>query len=260
MSQLKFEGDAMRRLERLYHAADLVKRRQSTLSMLALRPGERVLDIGSGPGFLAEEMADVVGPTGEVRGIDISQPLVEMASDRNQRDWLSYAVADASAHSEQPEAHDVVVSIQVAEYVADLAGFCAGFFRAMKPGGRGLIVATDWGGLIWNSDKPERMDRVAKAWGGHCADPHLPRHLAPALRQSGLKIDGVSAYHQINLDWTEDGYSSHLAGFMRAHAEASGTVPPDEIAAWHDELPALSRAGRYFFALSSFNFELSRPA
>ena len=258
MSELKFEGETMLRLERLYQSQDVQSRRKATIDMLRLRPGERVLDIGSGPGFLAEEIADVVGSAGEVRGIDVSQQLVDRAADRNWRYWLSYAVGDAASHWEGSETFDVVVSVQVAEYVHNLDGFCAGFHRAMKRGGRGLIVATDWGAVIWHSDKPARMERMLATWSRHCADPQLPRHLIPKLVRAGLKIERVSAYPQLNLDWTDDGYSKHLAGFVREHALASSAVPEDDITAWYDELPGLAREGRYFFALSSFNFEVSR--
>lgn len=259
MSELKFEGETMHRLERLYHSRDVTSRRAATIELLALRAGEKVLDIGSGPGFLAEEMADEVGPTGEVRGVDISQQLVDRATDRNRRHWLSYTVGDAASHWEASESYHVVVSVQVAEYVANLAGFCAGFHRAMKPGGRGLIITTDWGTVAWNSDKPGRMERMLGIWSRHCADPHLPRHLIPNLLRTGLKIERVSTHPQLNLDWSDHTYSKHLAGFVREHAKASGMVPDEEIAAWHDELPALAGEGRYFFALSSFNFLVSRP-
>jgi hypothetical protein len=128
----------------------------------------------------------------------------------------------------------------------------------MKPGGRGLIVTTDWDAVIWHSDNAKRMACMQASWENHCAHGRLPRYLAPSLVRAGLKVDRVSAYPQIDTTWSDDGYSKHLAGFMRAHAEGSGAVPDDEITAWYDELPALSDDGRYFFALSSFNFEVSR--
>jgi protein-L-isoaspartate(D-aspartate) O-methyltransferase len=45
-----------------------------------LQPGSRVLDIGSGSGYLTAVLANIVGPSGRVIGIDHIQPLVDMAN------------------------------------------------------------------------------------------------------------------------------------------------------------------------------------
>src|SRR5438045_9143071 len=95
MSGLKVNEDAARQLERVYLTTDVVAQRAETMKQLALSPGERVLDIGCGPGFLCESIAAAVGPYGAVTGIDISSDLIELCSTRNPPQWLSYAVGDA---------------------------------------------------------------------------------------------------------------------------------------------------------------------
>src|SRR5205823_5753396 len=52
------------------------------LDLLALQPGERVLEIGSGGGLAAIEAANAVAPSGEVVGFDLSAPLVNLATNR----------------------------------------------------------------------------------------------------------------------------------------------------------------------------------
>ena len=66
MSGLTFTEDTARKLERLYLAQDVVAQRSETMKQLALSPGERVLDVGCGPGFLCESMAVIVGGGGAV--------------------------------------------------------------------------------------------------------------------------------------------------------------------------------------------------
>jgi hypothetical protein len=65
---LQFDEETSRKVESLY-----VAQRGQVLEALALRKGERVLDIGSGPGLLAYDMAASVGRDGRVCGIDIAK-------------------------------------------------------------------------------------------------------------------------------------------------------------------------------------------
>jgi arsenite methyltransferase len=51
-----FDADASRKLEAAYQTPDVVAQRRETLRHLALQPGERVLDTGSGPGLLVAEL------------------------------------------------------------------------------------------------------------------------------------------------------------------------------------------------------------
>ena len=74
---MDYDERAAEKLERVYTGRDVMRQRSHTLDILALQPGEHVLDVGSGPGFLAQDMAKAVGPTGRVLGlslIHISEP------------------------------------------------------------------------------------------------------------------------------------------------------------------------------------------
>ena len=70
------------------------------LRALALRPGERVLDVGSGGGGTTIACADAVGPTGFAVGADLSGPLVALATRRaaqREMENLSFVVLDAQS-------------------------------------------------------------------------------------------------------------------------------------------------------------------
>lgn len=259
MSGLSYDEAVAERLEAVYLGPDVAAQRAETLRRLALAPGEQVLDIGSGPGFLCLDMADAVGPSGRVRGIDVSPDMIARASARNPHPWLRYAQGDATALPEPDRAYDIVVSTQVAEYVPDIAGFCAEAYRVLRPGGRGLILATDWDTVVWYSEDPARMARVLEAFRPHCADSRLPRTLAPRLRAAGFTVTAVSAFPIVNLDWDEGCYSQRTIPFIAAYVRNQATLPGAEIDAWEAELIALAATGRHFFAASRFLFEIARP-
>lgn len=242
------------RLEALYATADVVAQRRATLRKLALTPGCSVLDVGSGPGFLCESMADAVGPAGRVVGVDIATQLVERAKRRNDRAWLSYKVGDAVGLDERDAIFDVVACTQVAEYVPDVDRAIAEAHRVLRPGGKALYVATDWDAVLWHSDAPARMAAVMKSWEAHCAHPRLPRTMAPRLRAAGFALTDVDVFPIVNLEWSDDGYSKGIAGFIRDFVAKRSDVAADDVCAWYDELPRLSGQGRYFFSTLRYIF------
>jgi hypothetical protein len=61
---LEFDAEAARQVEAVYLIADVGQQRREVLRLLGLTAGEAVLDIGSGPGLLATDMAQAVGPAG----------------------------------------------------------------------------------------------------------------------------------------------------------------------------------------------------
>ena len=81
-TNVDFNEAAARALEAAYLTTDVVEQRARVLRLLSLEPGQAVLDIGSGPGLLAREMADQVGPEGRVVGLDPSEPMLEMGRRR----------------------------------------------------------------------------------------------------------------------------------------------------------------------------------
>jgi SAM-dependent methyltransferase len=139
MAVLQFSNKAARALERIYSSADVVAQRKATLERLALRSGESVIDIGCGPGFLCDEMAEAVGENGQVLGVDISDDLLTVARERNARSRLTYEHGDAE-RLDQPEASfDVAVSVETLEFLNDPDRAIAEMFRVLKPGGRALM-------------------------------------------------------------------------------------------------------------------------
>ena len=259
MSGLKFTNEAAKRLEALYTTPDVVAQRSETLRKLRLTAGNSVIDLGSGPGFLCESMADIVGPSGRILGIDISADLIERSTRRNHRTWLSYRVGDATRTDEPDASFDVGACTQVAEYIPEVDQAISETFRILKPGGRAVFVATDWDGVIWHSDTPARMAAVMRSWEAHCAHPRLPRTMARRLRTAGFVLGEVTVFPILNLRWGDDTYSTGIARFIAEFVAKRGDIDDDELAAWADELPRLSDQGRYFFSSSRFIFNASKP-
>ena len=159
MATLQFTQEQARRLEAIYSTADVRAQREETLRLLQLTPGEAVIDVGCGPGYLCESMADLVGAKGRVLGIDVSPDLVELARRRNQRTG-SATSREMRWRCRLPIASfDVAVCTQVLEYVPDADRGLKELHRALKPGGRALIVDTEWDALVWRWRSPRAWRR-----------------------------------------------------------------------------------------------------
>jgi arsenite methyltransferase len=246
------------RLEATYATADLVAQRRAVLDALALRSGERVLDLGSGPGFLAVEMAELVGPTGCVVGVDVSDTMRAMARARADRGptarWVEFHPGDATRLPFPEDAFEVAVATQVLEYVADVPGALAELFRVLRPGGRLLVLDTDWDSLVWHSSDPARMTRVLVAWDEHLAHPHLPRILSPLLRAAEFRVERRSIFSLFNPDLSEDTYSHWVIDSIAAFVTGRQGVSREEAYAWAADLRALGTAGGYFLSLNRYLF------
>jgi ubiquinone/menaquinone biosynthesis C-methylase UbiE len=236
----------------------VIQQRRATLQALALRAGELVLDIGSGPGLLATDMAQVVGTAGQVIGVDISDPMLTLG----QRRWadlggagrVSFVKADATALPFAEASFDVAVSTQVYEYVADLSLALAELHRVLRPGGRALILDTDWDSIVWHATDPDLMRRVLAAWTQRFADPHLPRTLASQLRAAGFQVSRPEVLVLLNPEYDPDTYSVANGEIMADFAVSQGSLSRDQADAWRADLHQLGRDGRYFFSLNRYLF------
>src|SRR4051812_15902732 len=81
---LQFDAEVSRQLEATYLTPEIVEQRRLQLAALDLKPGEDMLDIGSGPGLLAAEAAATVGPSGSVHGVDPSAQMLAIAARRDE--------------------------------------------------------------------------------------------------------------------------------------------------------------------------------
>jgi len=114
------------------------------LDAAGLAPGERVLDVGCGGGQLALEAAERVGADGEVVGVDVSAPLLEVARERAAAAGLGHVSlleADAQEHRFPLDGFDAVVSRFGVMFFADPVAAFANLLAATAPGGRLAFVA-----------------------------------------------------------------------------------------------------------------------
>lgn len=251
----EFDEEQSRRVEAMYRTSDIVGQQQEVLRLLALSPGERVLDIGSGPGQQTAQLAAAVGLSGSVCGIDSSESMLAIARERCRgKPWVEFRLASATEIPLENNSVDVAVCTQVYEYVAEIEAALSELHRVLRPGGRALILDTDWDSLVWYTTDRVRMRRVLRAWEGHLNDPRLPETLLPTLRKVGFQTIETSLFPLLNTCCSEDTYSYWLIRFIESFVARGNDITLEDATAWGHELRRLHEHDAYFFSLNRYIF------
>ncbi|HUB98038.1 MAG TPA: class I SAM-dependent methyltransferase [Stellaceae bacterium] len=159
--------------------ADIARVTETLLGRAALRPGERVVDIGCGTGNVTVEAVRLVAPQGSVLGIDISAPMLGRARERLAGAGnVTFVQADATVYPFPEAPFDAAVSRMGVMFFADPVKSFANIRRAIRPGGR--LAFACWRGIDENPWVSVPMGAA--------------RAHAPAPRQGGATEPGPFAF------------------------------------------------------------------
>lgn len=155
-----------------------------------LRPGQRLLDVGCGPGTLTADLARRVSP-GEVVGVDVASSVVEEAvayAAESDVGNVSFRVGDFRDCGLQPGSFDVVHAHQVLQHLSDPVGAMAAMAQLARPGGIVAARDGDYSGFVW-SPADESLDRWRDIYLAVCrrngAEPNAGRWMLRWARAAG---------------------------------------------------------------------------
>ncbi len=143
---------------------------EQVIARAQLRAGEHVLDLGTGPGAVAERAAQLVGPEGTVVGVDISADMLRVAQARlAARGFTKVSLREGRAEAipAEDEAFDVALASLSLMYVIDRAAAAHELARVLRP--RGRLIAAVWA-------EPEACDIVSfqQTAGRFAGPPPVP--------------------------------------------------------------------------------------
>ena len=153
-------------------------------ALAELRPGETVLDLGSGGGIDVLISARRVGPSGKVYGLDMTDEMLELARDSQGDTGLTnveFLKGDIEAIPLPGGSVDVIISNCVINLSSDKDQVLREAFRVLRPGGR--FAVSD---IVTRGDVPEHVRNDAALWAGCIAGALDVNDYAAKLEAAGF--------------------------------------------------------------------------
>lgn len=162
-----------------------------------LAPGQRMLDVGCGPGTVTVDLAARVAP-GEVVGIDRSSAVLaaatEHATDKGVEN-VRFEVGDAYALEFADDTFDVVHAHQVLQHLTDPVAALREMRRVTRPGGVVAVRDSDYAGMTWYPAHPgldEWQALYHEVTQANGAQADAGRRLLSWVREAGFDPAGVA--------------------------------------------------------------------
>ena len=120
---------------------DTWQKPHEVIKALSLKPDAVIADIGSGTGYFAVRLANMV-PKGRVYGVDIEPDMVKYLSDRAKREKRDNIVAMRGSPNDPrlPEKVDLILMVDVFHHIEDRSSYFRKLQTSLKPGGRIAII------------------------------------------------------------------------------------------------------------------------
>ena len=179
--------------EKVAMTNDMMSQRNLVRSILGLSSGESVLDVGSGNGILVKEMASDVGIEGEIVGVDPAESMVSMA--KYVCPAANFIQGDAMNLPTEDLYFDAVTASQVLCFVPNVDTALSEMYRTLKPGGRLVILDSDWGSLVWTCQDRDLLGRSIEDLKRPYSNDRVPRTLSHKLENAGFSILALSLRH-----------------------------------------------------------------
>lgn len=253
-----------------YDAAHPPGSAADALASLGLRPGQRVLDAGCGPGPHLGFLVAAVAPGGSVVGVDLEADRLAVAADL----WPDHVAAGA-LRLEQGDVRrlafgpefDLVWMSLVLHHVPEPGAALRDLARVVKPGGRVAVLDGDVGAVPWLPWPPDLEERVraaarrgaAENYGGRLDEhfaPYLGRSLPRLLREAGLVDIAIRAVADMDRPPLDAHREAALGDWFRGWVD--GRLQPYLAPADRDQMLALVDPQSPSYLLDDRDFFLSR--
>lgn len=169
----------------------IVRLRDWAMDKVAPQPGDVCVDVGCGTGAEVRRMAGLVGETGRVVGVEPHPGLRTVAAQRASEQGVGAEFVDGDAVSLpfDDDSVDVIRCERVFQHLPDPQGAVAEMARVLRPGGRVVLIDSDWATAVARPGDADVFRRLLESTQRRTPNPFAGRHLRAQLSQAGLVTD-----------------------------------------------------------------------
>jgi ubiquinone/menaquinone biosynthesis C-methylase UbiE len=222
-----------------------------TYQLMQVHLGDSVLDVGCGSGEDTLHLAELVGPSGRVEGVDMDAGLLRVARRRAKALRLANVAHHRTTLPRLPfpdRSFDAVRSERVFQHLQYPAESLRECVRVLRPHGRLVILEPDWGTLVVDAGDP-RLERSVLSRGidGAMYNATAGRRLFGDFVRAGLEAIEVQV-HPIRYGSLAAADEFILRGL---EAVARKKIGARAMARWRKALELAQAEGRFF---AGFNY------
>jgi SAM-dependent methyltransferase len=240
-----------------------IRLRRRFLRFVPVRPATRVLEVGCGSGVVVRDLAALVGPRGEVVGIDPSRSMLDaaraLARTHPQRGRMRWRLGSGAALPFADARFDVALAITVLLHVPDPAAVAREMARVTRPGGRVGVQDQDFGTVAVTHPDRALTDRIMWGVASHMyEEPHSGRRLPALLRAVGLRE--VRLLTDVFQDTTLEPFARAFLERRAANAVTFGLVDAPTAQRWLDGFTELVARGDFVLTFNYYGAVGIKPA
>jgi SAM-dependent methyltransferase len=176
------------------------------LLLADLRPGETVLDLGSGGGLDVLLSARRVSPGGHAYGVDMTEEMLELANSNRARSGLENATFLKGTIEQVPlpdDSVDVVISNCVINLAEDKGAVIREAWRLLKPGGR--LAVSD---MVELKPLPAGVKKAVDAWAGCVSGTIAIDRYRQLLQEVGFQAVEIDVTQEYGVEGLEGAIAS----------------------------------------------------
>jgi arsenite methyltransferase len=189
-------------------------------ALAELKPGETVLDLGSGGGIDVLLSARRVGPTGVAYGLDMTDEMLALAQENKRKSGLAnvHFLKGEIEHIPLPaNSVDVIISNCVINLSADKDRVLAEAFRVLKPGGR--FAVSD---VVVRGEVPPEIRKNMELWIGCVAGALSDQEYLDKLANAGFSDGSIEVTRVYSVDDAREFLAAQSADLQQLAEQVEG--------------------------------------
>lgn len=246
-------SEAVNYLTRASGMADAQRYKEQSISLLNINEGHQILEAGCGAGDEVRAMAQMVGSSGRVVGIDFSHAMIEEATGRSDASDLpvEFMQGDVQDLDFDDNTFDRCRADRTLQHVENPDKAIEELVRVLRSEGRIVVCEPDWDTLTISSPDTDLTRKVIHSKCDTIRHGWIGRRLRSMFNSAGLERISISSDTFIFTDFHTVNQAFNFVAALD-HAQAKYGVEEGHKANWLSQLQEIDESGGFFASVNVF--------